>query len=167
MRFSVFAGSAIIPTLARIVLCAAFVPIGYHKVFHETEYGGDSGRILNELGIGTTITTAFNSNAPAVVLASMRPQDTPSDGDAKAASGSGKETPPPSAADPKLPEGASSVNKTVQEKIESVGSAVTEQAEKAKSEAEEQAEKVMSAQGASRESQVGARGRSQEGTGDH
>jgi uncharacterized membrane protein YphA (DoxX/SURF4 family) len=52
MRFSAYAGTAIIPLLARLVLCAAFLPAGYHKVFNTTTFEGDDAKLLGDLQVG-------------------------------------------------------------------------------------------------------------------
>lgn len=59
MRFSEFAGTTIIPTLARAVLAAAFISIGYNQVRTDGDYTPDECAILAEYGIvakGASIT---------------------------------------------------------------------------------------------------------------
>ena len=51
MSFSNAAGTAIIPTLSRIVLCAAFLPAGYNKLFKEADFSGADADRLIELEI--------------------------------------------------------------------------------------------------------------------
>ncbi len=51
MSFSKFAGTAIVPTLSRIVLCAAFLPAGWNKVLTETTFSGDDAQRLIQLGV--------------------------------------------------------------------------------------------------------------------
>ena len=52
MSFSNTAGTSIIPTLSRIVLCAAFLPAGYNKVFNtDAEFSGAQAERLIELGV--------------------------------------------------------------------------------------------------------------------
>lgn len=51
MSFSTFAGTAIVPTLSRIVLCAAFLPAGWNKVMTETTFSGDDAQRLIQLGV--------------------------------------------------------------------------------------------------------------------
>ena len=51
MSFSTFAGTAIVPTLSRIVLCAAFLPAGWNKVMDETTFSGDDAQRLIQLGV--------------------------------------------------------------------------------------------------------------------
>ena len=51
MSFSTFAGTAIVPTLSRIVLCAAFLPAGWNKVMDETTLSGDDAQRLIQLGV--------------------------------------------------------------------------------------------------------------------
>ena len=51
MSFSTFAGTAIVPTISRIVLCAAFLPAGWNKVMTETTFSGDDAQRLIQLGV--------------------------------------------------------------------------------------------------------------------
>ncbi len=51
MSFSTFAGTAIVPTLSRIVLCAAFLPAGWSKVMTETTFSGEDAQRLIQLGV--------------------------------------------------------------------------------------------------------------------
>ena len=51
MSFSTFAGTAIVPTLSRIVLCAAFLPAGWNKVMDETTFSGDDAQRRIQLGV--------------------------------------------------------------------------------------------------------------------
>ncbi len=51
MSFSTFAGTAIVPTLSRIVLCAAFLPTGWNKVMTETTFSGEDAQRLIQLGV--------------------------------------------------------------------------------------------------------------------
>ncbi len=51
MSFSNFAGTAIVPTLSRIVLCAAFLPSGWSKVMSETTFSGEDAQRLIQLGV--------------------------------------------------------------------------------------------------------------------
>ena len=52
MSFSTFAGTAIVPTLSRIVLCAAFLPAGWNKVMtDEIPFSGEDAQRLIQLGV--------------------------------------------------------------------------------------------------------------------
>ncbi len=51
MSFSKFAGTAIVPTISRIVLCAAFLPAGWNKVMTETTFSGEDAQRLIQLGV--------------------------------------------------------------------------------------------------------------------
>lgn len=51
MGFSSFASTAIVPTLSRIVLCAAFLPAGWGKVMTETTFSGEDAQRLIRLGV--------------------------------------------------------------------------------------------------------------------
>jgi uncharacterized membrane protein YphA (DoxX/SURF4 family) len=79
MTFSEYAGVAIMPTLARIVLCAAFIPAGYNKVFTEAEFDAKEADRLRQLGVAVTpVRTAMADDSGAgwrIVRASYRVQD--------------------------------------------------------------------------------------------
>jgi uncharacterized membrane protein YphA (DoxX/SURF4 family) len=84
MSFSQFAGTAIVPTLARLVLAAAFVAAGWGKVFTESEFSAEEGARLRALGVSTTpvvasITPAGPNRgaAPAFIAASLRQTTAP------------------------------------------------------------------------------------------
>jgi uncharacterized membrane protein YphA (DoxX/SURF4 family) len=51
MTFSHYAGTAIIPTLARLVLAAAFVSTGWNKVFEKAEFTAEEATRLKQLGV--------------------------------------------------------------------------------------------------------------------
>jgi uncharacterized membrane protein YphA (DoxX/SURF4 family) len=51
MTFSQYAGTAIVPTLARLVLAAAFVSTGWNKVFKDAEFTADQATRLRNLGV--------------------------------------------------------------------------------------------------------------------
>jgi uncharacterized membrane protein YphA (DoxX/SURF4 family) len=109
MSFSQFSGTAIMPLLARVVLAAAFLPVGFHKIFHTREFQGESAAILTQLGVGAAAPVTAGLDAPAVHLASYRQDDTvagdeqePSDAGkpAVAAEPEGATAEPPSEASP-------------------------------------------------------------------
>jgi uncharacterized membrane protein YphA (DoxX/SURF4 family) len=54
MRFSAFAGVAIVPLLARLVLVGAFLPQGASKVFTNRTFEGRAAEILAGLGVAGT-----------------------------------------------------------------------------------------------------------------
>lgn len=51
MTFSQYAGTAIVPTLARLVLAAVFVIAGWNKVFKDAEFTADQATTLRNLGV--------------------------------------------------------------------------------------------------------------------
>ena len=64
MKFSQFAGTSIVPTLARVVLALAFVTIGYHKVFGTATFTAQQANILYSWGVeATPISTPTNANS--------------------------------------------------------------------------------------------------------
>ncbi|TVQ53820.1 MAG: DoxX family protein [Phycisphaerales bacterium] len=52
--FSQFAATVIVPTLARIVLCAAFLSVGANKVFKDHTFEYEQAQRLHELGVPLT-----------------------------------------------------------------------------------------------------------------
>lgn len=54
MRFSQTAGVAIVPTLARLVLAAAFIPVGFNKLFTTAEFDPGQAAILEHYGVKVT-----------------------------------------------------------------------------------------------------------------
>lgn len=49
-RFNAYSALVIVPLLARVVLCAAFMTAGWTKLMHTQEFTGDAARILLERG---------------------------------------------------------------------------------------------------------------------
>ncbi len=63
LRLNIFNATTIVPTLARIILCAAFLSMGWNKLMHTHEFTGDNAQTLIDLGIvdappNTTVTPA-------------------------------------------------------------------------------------------------------------
>lgn len=48
----------IVPVLARILLCLAFLPAGWHHVMDYTEFQGAEAERLREIGVGSNLTRA-------------------------------------------------------------------------------------------------------------
>ncbi|MCH8822375.1 MAG: DoxX family protein [Planctomycetes bacterium] len=73
MSFSNTAGTSIIPTLSRIVLCAAFLPAGYYMLFgEEVEFSGIRADRLIELGVIDAPAQARISTKPSIILTSWQ-----------------------------------------------------------------------------------------------
>lgn len=53
--FNNFCGTAIIPLLARIVLCAAFITAGWNKLMYVDEFTGEQAEMLIERGVDDVI----------------------------------------------------------------------------------------------------------------
>ncbi len=51
MSFSQYAGTSIMPTLSRIVLCVAFISVGYNKLFTTSTFNAEQATKLKSLGI--------------------------------------------------------------------------------------------------------------------
>lgn len=79
MTFSQYAGTAIIPTLARIVLGVAFVSAGWNKVFEEAEFTAEQATELKGLNVNVepAAKVAMTDSQTQFVLASHRLQDAP------------------------------------------------------------------------------------------
>lgn len=72
MSFSNASGTCIIPTLSRLVLCAAFLPAGWGKVMQKTEFSGDDAQRLIELGVIDAPTQANIGPSRSIVPASWQ-----------------------------------------------------------------------------------------------
>jgi uncharacterized membrane protein YphA (DoxX/SURF4 family) len=57
MTFSQYAGVAIVPTISRIILAAAFISAGFNKVFRFPEFTHEQASQLHKLGVSVTLTT--------------------------------------------------------------------------------------------------------------
>lgn len=51
LRFNQFTGTNIVPLLARLILCAAFLTMGWNKVMNTQVFTGEDARILLELDV--------------------------------------------------------------------------------------------------------------------
>jgi uncharacterized membrane protein YphA (DoxX/SURF4 family) len=65
-RFNIIAGTAIVPLLARLILCAAFLTAGWNKLMYHQEFTGEQARLED----GTTfdqvrVTRSAEVEAPA------------------------------------------------------------------------------------------------------
>ncbi|MEE9131228.1 MAG: DoxX family protein [Phycisphaerales bacterium] len=72
MSFSTASGTCIIPTLSRLVLCAAFLPAGWGKIMEKTEFSGDAAQRLIELGVIDAPTQANIGLSRFIVAASWQ-----------------------------------------------------------------------------------------------
>ncbi|MFK7961703.1 MAG: DoxX family membrane protein [Phycisphaerales bacterium] len=66
MAFKHAAGAGIIPTLSRLVLAAAFVTVGYNKIFKEATFDAAEATTLTALGIDVEPVGAASVADPAV-----------------------------------------------------------------------------------------------------
>jgi uncharacterized membrane protein YphA (DoxX/SURF4 family) len=72
MKFSQFAGTAIVPTLSRIVLALAFATVGYNKLFTTSEFSAAQAQTLRGLGVAVTPAGVVSAGHGAeIVLASQ------------------------------------------------------------------------------------------------
>lgn len=69
MSLSQSASLNLVPLFARIVLCLAFVPMGWNKLMQDIEYSGEDAKRLREM----KVVAAFNVD-PGFALASLVPQ---------------------------------------------------------------------------------------------
>jgi uncharacterized membrane protein YphA (DoxX/SURF4 family) len=51
MSFSTTAGTALVPTISRLVLCAAFVSVGFNKLFKDAQFDSTQATQLQALGV--------------------------------------------------------------------------------------------------------------------
>lgn len=72
MSLSTASGTCIIPTLSRLVLCAAFLPAGWGKVMQKTEFSGDDAQRLIELGVIDAPTQANIGASRSIIPASWQ-----------------------------------------------------------------------------------------------
>lgn len=72
MSLSNTSGTCIIPTLSRLVLCAAFLPTGWVKIMEKTEFSGDDAQRLIELGVIDAPTQANIGLSRSIVPASWQ-----------------------------------------------------------------------------------------------
>jgi uncharacterized membrane protein YphA (DoxX/SURF4 family) len=71
MNASQYAGTVIIPTLSRIVLCAAFFTAGWAKVFTNAPYSPEQVETLKQLGIDVRQAVTVHDAETSIVHASM------------------------------------------------------------------------------------------------
>ena len=87
MKFSQFAGTAIVPTLSRLVLALAFVTAGYNKLMDDTKFNASEATILEQLGVDVVKATPTSAEQTAdaarhrVVLASFQETPAPAEED--------------------------------------------------------------------------------------
>lgn len=73
MNASQYAGTVIIPTLSRLVLCAAFFTAGWAKVFTDTSFTAQEAHTLKEMGVQVKQSVAWHDEpfaSPGVIAAS-------------------------------------------------------------------------------------------------
>ena len=96
MTFSQYAGTSLVPTLARLVLAAVFIPAGWNKVFKEADFTAEQATRLRGLGVNVEAAppkiVAYGGQWTSVQLASYRTQDAPP---ADAPTGSLRDPQPP------------------------------------------------------------------------
>lgn len=71
MTFSQYAGTAIVPTLARLVLAAVFVSVGWNKVFKYADFNAEQATQLKALGVNVEL------KQPSAGASTMAPQTQP------------------------------------------------------------------------------------------
>jgi hypothetical protein len=72
MNLSQHAGYSFVPVISRLVLFAAFLPAGFHKVFHNTTFHGPQAQVLRDLGVGTPVAATGSAASATMVLASFQ-----------------------------------------------------------------------------------------------
>jgi uncharacterized membrane protein YphA (DoxX/SURF4 family) len=99
MSFSQFAGTAIVPTLSRIVLAVAFISVGHNKLFTHAEFDAAQATTLRNLGVNVQPVEAESAAAfgePRLVPALFQSGE---DEPARGASAAAEDQPPPTEAD--------------------------------------------------------------------
>ncbi|MCH8163984.1 MAG: DoxX family membrane protein [Planctomycetes bacterium] len=77
MSFSQNAATNIVPLLGRLVLAAAFIPAGFHKVWEDSTFTGEAAQTLLDLGFGQLIAADEQvRSAGRIVLASYQDVET-------------------------------------------------------------------------------------------
>jgi uncharacterized membrane protein YphA (DoxX/SURF4 family) len=71
MNASQYSGTVIVPTLSRIVLCAAFFTAGWAKVFTDATYTPAEVTTLDKLGVVVRQSVALRDVNPGIIAASM------------------------------------------------------------------------------------------------
>ena len=81
-RLKIYNATAVVPTLARLVLCAAFLSMGWNKLMNTHEFTGNAAATLIELGVvddakpnARVVPAAFIAEQAASETASDAPAD--------------------------------------------------------------------------------------------
>ncbi len=98
MTFSQYAGIAIVPTLARLVLAAVFISVGWNKVFKYSDFNAEQATQLRALGVNVELKQATAG------ATTMNPQQEspPADGVQFTLTSFRQEASPPPAATPPI-----------------------------------------------------------------
>jgi len=78
MSFSQSAGTAIIPTLSRLVLALAFITTGYAKLFTAAQFNAEQATVLRNLGVVVSAEDSPVAAGPATDVLPVRLQQAPS-----------------------------------------------------------------------------------------
>jgi uncharacterized membrane protein YphA (DoxX/SURF4 family) len=107
MKFSTFAGTALIPTLARVILCGAFITAGWNKCFKNADFTPTQAQRLQELGVRVwkviPETTVRAGSTPDLHLVSFRQDEDSAQNEPETEAQPPAEEPPAKAADPAPP----------------------------------------------------------------
>jgi uncharacterized membrane protein YphA (DoxX/SURF4 family) len=93
MKFSQYAGTAIIPTLSRLVLALAFITVGFNKLTTDAMFSAEQAEALQEVGVTARSTTAA-AEGLRHILPARYPQGEETAGTPE------QEAPPPAEAQP-------------------------------------------------------------------
>jgi uncharacterized membrane protein YphA (DoxX/SURF4 family) len=72
MSFSQFSGTAIVPTLSRLVLALAFITVGFNKLTTDATFNADQAQRLKAVGVDMESMTAF---ADPLIIPARNPQE--------------------------------------------------------------------------------------------
>ena len=73
MKFSQYAGTAIIPTLSRLVLALAFITVGFNKLTTDATFTAEQAEALREVGVTARSMTAA-AEGPRRIVPTRYPQ---------------------------------------------------------------------------------------------
>ncbi|MDY7108701.1 MAG: DoxX family protein [Planctomycetota bacterium] len=102
MTFSQYSGTAIVPTLSRLVLALAFITAGFNKLFTDATFNAEQAERLEAVGVDLDRMTA--SAGPAIVLAqSPQEEQTPPPEEEEMMMAPPEDEPAPPAEQPQMP----------------------------------------------------------------
>lgn len=117
-RWNHFAGTAIVPTLARLVLAMAFITIGLHKIAHDVDFSAEEAATLHD---------EFNidlQQAPVETVSLLRWQEDPAAQTNEESKPPQDESSPPDASESDIEQAAEAMQQTAADAADKAGEAV-------------------------------------------